>query len=111
MIGTGSELLLCVTAYRQLKEQGVAVRLVSMPSFELFEMQTQAYRDKVLPPTVTARIAVEAGVEQGWRRYLGATGRFIGMSSYGASGPYEELYQHFGITSETIVAAAHDMLT
>lgn len=110
LMGSGSELSICVDAYRKLKAQGVAVRLVSVPSFELFQMQTQAYRDKVLPPTVTVRVAVEAGVEQGWGRYLGSSGRFIGMSTYGASAPYPALYAHFGITPEHVVAAVNEQL-
>lgn len=110
LIGTGSELHICVQAYRQLAEHGARVRLVSMPSWELFEMQDAAYRESVLSASVTARIAVEAGVAHGWHRYLGNDGRFIGMSSFGASAPYQELYQHFGITPERVVKVARDLI-
>ncbi|MFO0868306.1 MAG: transketolase [Pirellulales bacterium] len=106
LIGTGSEVSLCVTAYEQLAAAGVRVRLVSMPSWELFDEQDQAYRDQVLPPAVTARVAVEAGLRMGWDKYLGPRGRFVGMSSFGASAPAGTLYKHFGITVERIVAEA-----
>ncbi len=109
LMGTGSELQICVDAYRTLRDKGIAVRLVSMPSWELFELQSQAYRDSVLPPAVTARIAVEAGIEQGWQKYLGTEGRFIGMSGFGASAPFEELYEHFGITADQVVEAAQEL--
>ena len=79
LIGTGSEVALCVEAYEALKQEGIAARVVSMPSWELFEQQDQAYRDSVLPPDVTARVSVEAGSVIGWDRYVGATGARIGM--------------------------------
>jgi len=104
VIGTGSELPICVAAYEQLAAAGVAVRLVSMPSWELFEEQPVEYREQVLPPAVTARVAVEAGIKMGWERYLGSNGRFVGMSSFGASAPAGVLYKHFGITVEHVVA-------
>lgn len=110
LIGTGSELMLCVAAYEQLVAAGVKARLVSMPSWELFDSQDAAYRDSVLPPTVTARVAVEAGLRMGWDKYIGLGGRFIGMSSFGASAPANTLYKHFGITAERIVAEAHAAL-
>jgi transketolase len=110
LIGTGSEVGLCVEAGERLSREGIKVRVVSMPCWELFEEQDAAYRDSVLPPAVTARVAVEAGVRQGWDRYLGAGGRFVGMSNFGASGPYEQLYQRFGITVDNVVAAAKDCL-
>jgi len=88
LIGSGSELCFCVEAYEKLTAAGIRARLVSMPSWELFEEQTAAYRDTVLPPAVTARLAVEAGIEQGWQRYLGGRGRFLGMTGFGASAPY-----------------------
>ncbi len=106
LIGTGSELAIGVEAYERLVAEGKKPRLVSLPSFELFEQQDAAYREKVLPSAVTARVAVEAGIAQGWGPYLGGTGAFIGMHSFGASGPYEQLYEHFGITVERVVAAA-----
>ena len=110
LIGTGSELMLCVAAYEQLVAAGVKARLVSMPSWELFDSQDAAYRDSVLPPTVTARVAVEAGLRMGWDKYIGPGGRFVGMSSFGASAPANTLYKHFGITAERIVAEAHAAL-
>ncbi len=77
-----------------------------MPCWELFDAQDQAYRDSVLPPQVTARVAVEAGIRQGWDRYIGSRGRFVGMSGFGASGPFKQLYEHFGITAARVVAEA-----
>jgi transketolase len=110
LIGTGSELSICVDAYEQLAADGVKARLVSMPCSELFDEQDESYRNSVLPPNVSARIAVEAGVQQCWDKYIGLTGRFIGMSSFGASAPYEQLYEKYGITSEGVVAAARELL-
>ncbi len=110
LIGTGSELSLCVEAYEELAAEGVAVRVVSMPCCELFDEQEAKYRDSVLPPDVTARVAVEAGMEQGWRKYLGLQGRFVGMSGYGASGPAEELFPHFGFTVDNVVKQAKGLL-
>ena len=110
LIGTGSEIGVCLAAAETLSTGGKNVRVVSMPSWELFDEQDQAYRDSVLPPSVTARIAVEAGIEQGWSKYLGTAGRFIGMNRFGASAPAGELYEHFGITAENVVAAAGELL-
>lgn len=106
LLGTGSEITLCLEAHEQLTADGIKTRVVSMPCCELFNEQDQAYRDAVLPPQVTARVAVEAGIRQSWDRYLGMAGRFVGMSSFGASGPFEQLYEKFGITTAKIVAAA-----
>ena len=106
LIGTGSEVHIAIEAANQLAEQGTGVRVVSMPSWELFEAQDSEYRQSVLPASMEARVVVEAGIKQGWERYLGANGQFVGMSSFGESAPFEELYQHFGITSEAIVEAA-----
>ena len=106
LIGTGSEVSICVAAYEQLTQQGIAARVVSMPSWELFEMQDEAYRNSVLPPDITARVACEAGVRQGWDRYIGPTGRFVGMSSYGASAPARACYKFFNITPEHVVQEA-----
>ncbi|MFM8251498.1 MAG: transketolase [Planctomycetota bacterium] len=104
IMATGTELPIALTAYEQLTAEGVAVRLVSLPCWELFDEQDQAYRDSVLPPSVTARVAVEAGLKFGWERYLGSSGRFVGMSSFGASAPAGTLYKHFGITPERVAA-------
>lgn len=106
LIGTGSEVDLCVQAARQMTEEGIAVRVVSMPCFEVFDQQDAAYRESVLPPAVTARVGVEAGIRQGWDRYIGLDGHFVGMDSFGASAPSDVLYEHFGITVQNIVEAA-----
>jgi transketolase len=106
LIGTGSEVSLCVEAYEKLTAEGVKARVVSMPSWALFEAQPQSYRDAVLPPSVTRRVAVELGIKQGWERYIGPTGQFIGMCGYGASAPIGVLLKHFGFTVENVVAAA-----
>ena len=84
--------------------------MVSLPCWELFDAQDQAYRDSVLPPAVTARVACEAGIVQGWETYLGFGGRFVGMSSFGASAPGELLFEHFGITAENVVKQAQELL-
>jgi transketolase len=106
LIGTGSEVSLCVAAYEQLTAQGIAARVVSMPSWELFEAQPEEYRHSVLPPAITARVAVEAAAQFGWDRYIGPTGRFVGMHSYGASAPGNACFKHFGITAEHVFAEA-----
>lgn len=110
LIGTGSEVGIALKAYEALAAEGIRGRVVSMPSWELFERQPAAYKESVLPPAVTARVAVEAGVRNGWERYLGDRGIFIGMSSFGASAPYEVLYKEFGITVEAVIAAARKVL-
>jgi len=106
LLGTGSEVTICLEAASKLTADGVKVRVVSMPCWLWFDEQDQAYRDSVLPPNVKARVAVEAGIRQGWDRYIGSEGRFVGMSSFGASAPFEELYAHFGITPENVAAEA-----
>jgi transketolase len=95
LIGTGSEVSICLAAQERLHAEGIPARVVSMPCWELFDLQEASYRESVLPPTVRARIAVEAGVRQGWDKYLGDRGGFVGMSSFGKSGPFQELYAHF----------------
>lgn len=106
LMATGSEVSLCLEAQELLAKDGLAARVVSMPSFELFQQQDQAYRDSVLPPKVTARVAVEAGLQQCWDRYLGLAGRFVGMTGYGASAPSGTLYKHFGLTAANVAAQA-----
>ncbi len=106
LIGTGSEVSLCVAAHKKLLAEGVKARVVSLPCRELFDAQPADYRDAVLPPDVTRRVAVELGVRQGWEKYIGPEGKFIGMSTFGASAPAGELIKHFGVTVESIVAAA-----
>jgi transketolase len=110
LMGTGSELGLCVEAYEVLKSEGVAVRLVSLPSWELFEAQDPAYRASVLPPDVTARVSVEAASVLGWDRYVGASGARIGMTTFGASAPISDLEARFGFTTEAVLAAARAQL-
>ena len=106
LLATGSEVTLALKAQRQLETEGIRARVVSMPSFELFEEQPAAYRDEVLPPSVNARVAVEAGIRQGWDRYLGCTGAFVGMRGFGRSGPFQEVYQDMNITFEQVVLEA-----
>jgi transketolase len=110
LLGTGSEVSLALGAHEKLSAAGVRSRVVSLPSWELFDAQPQAYRDEVLPPGVTARVAVEAGVALGWERYLGARGAFVGMHSFGASAPGETAFRNFGITVDAVVEAARRVL-
>jgi transketolase len=106
LLATGSEVSLCLEACERLKAEGIKARVVSMPCWELFDDQPQEYRDRVLPPSVTARVSVEQASAFGWARYVGATGHSIGMRSFGASAPLKDLVKKFGFTSEQIVAAA-----
>jgi transketolase len=108
LLATGSEVSLCVEAYEQLKQEGIPCRVVSMPSWELFEHQTREYRDSVLPPAVAARVAVEQGTTFGWGQYVGLTGKVIGMKRFGASAPFQQLQKKFGFTVDAIVAAAKE---
>ncbi|MDG2015314.1 MAG: transketolase [Pirellulaceae bacterium] len=110
LIGTGSELMLCIEAAEKLTGEGISTRVVSMPCFELFDQQDADYRNSVLPAGVHARVGVEAGIRMGWDRYLGTDGHFVGMDSFGASAPAEALYEHFGITVENIVKSAKAQL-
>jgi transketolase len=110
LIGTGSEVSLALAAGRQLAAEGIAVRVVAMPSWESFDAQPDGYRAQVLPPHIRARVAVEAGGVLGWERYVGLEGAVIGMRGYGASAPDSVLYDKFGITTEQIVARARALL-
>jgi len=110
LLATGSEVQLAVGAHEKLAAAGIRSRVVSLPSFELFDEQPAAYRDEVLPPKVTARVAVEAGIRQCWDKYIGIGGAFIGLDTYGASAPYQEIYKHRGITVDSVVAAAKKQL-
>jgi transketolase len=110
LMASGSEVSLIVEAGLKLSMEGINVRLVSFPSWELFAAQDQAYREAVLPPALGARLAVEAGVTQGWERWVGDRGAVIGMSSFGASAPYKTLYENFGITVEKILLKARELL-
>jgi transketolase len=110
LIATGSEVYLCIDAYEKLKAEGVRARVVSMPSWDLFEHQDQNYRNQVLPPDVTARIAVEMASTFGWAKYTGDAGRIIGMRSFGASAPLKDLQKKFGFSSDAVIQAARELL-
>jgi transketolase len=110
LIGTGSEVQLCVSAYEQLTAAGEKVRVVSMPSWELFDQQPREYREDVLPPGVSARVAVEQASTFGWERFVGPRGAMIGMHTFGASAPLKDLQKKFGFTPDTIVAACRAQL-
>jgi transketolase len=113
LLATGSEVPLCVQAYEQLKAEGVKARVVSMPSWEIFEHHCRdnpAYRESVLPSAVTARVSVELASTFGWERYVGQGGQTLGMKTFGASAPLKELQKKFGFTPEHVVAAARDQL-
>jgi len=106
LLASGSEVSLCVQAHDLLAKEGIQSRVVSMPSWELFEHQTQEYRDSVIPPSVVARVSVEQASTFGWERYVGRRGHMIGMKTFGASAPLKELQKKFGFTAENVVAAA-----
>jgi transketolase len=110
LIASGSEVSLAVEAHEKLRADGVRSRVVSMPSWDIFEHQTQEYRDTVLPPDVTARVAIEQASTFGWERYVGLTGRVIGMHTFGASAPLKELQKKFGFEPHEIVAAAKEQI-
>ncbi len=110
LIATGSEVHVALGAAEKLRAEGRRVRVVSMPSWELFEQQTAAYREEVLPRTVTRRLSVESGVTQGWERYVGWDGRAFGLDRFGESGPGGELFKHFGFTPDNIAAEARKLL-
>jgi transketolase len=110
LLGTGSEVGLCLAAQETLAAEGIAARVVSMPCWKLFEEQDTAYRNDILPPQVTARVGVEAGLRMGWDRYIGVDGRFVGMEGFGASAPADELFEHFGITAAHVEMAAKEAI-
>jgi transketolase len=110
LLATGSEVVLCLEAHERLKSEGIKARVVSMPSWELFDDQPREYRDRVLPPDVTARVSVEQASTFGWAKYVGATGHSIGMRSFGASAPLKDLMKKFGFSAEHVVAAAKEQL-
>jgi transketolase len=111
LMGSGSEVEMIIAAAEKLAEQGTAVRVVSFPSWELFEAQPEAYRKEVLPTDIRARVAVEAGVTMGWDRYVGEKGLVVGINRFGASAPYKEVYKLVGLTVENVVAAAQKSLS
>jgi transketolase len=110
LIGTGSEVSIALDAAGTLAAEGIRVRVVSLPSWELFDREPQEYRDAVLPPAVRARVAVEAGVRLGWEHYVGLEGAVVGIDGFGASAPYKVIYEKFGITAEAVAAAARRLL-
>ncbi|MEO8609927.1 MAG: transketolase C-terminal domain-containing protein, partial [Chloroflexota bacterium] len=110
LISRGSEVHIANAAYKTLTSEGVKARLVSMPSWELFDAQDAAYKGSVLPASVTRRVSIEAGVTLGWDRYVGSNGVMIGINHFGASAPYERIYKEFGLTPEAVVNAAKGLL-
>ena len=110
LLATGSEVHLAVAAYEQLKAEGIKARVVSMPSWELFEDQPNEYRERVLPPEITARVSIEEASTLGWDRYVGSTGEKLGMETFGVSAPLKQLQQRFGFTTDHVVEAAKTQL-
>ena len=110
IIASGSEVCLAVEAHEKLLAEGIRSRVVSMPSWEIFESQTKQYRDSVLPPTVQARVAVEQASTFGWERYIGTSGRVIGMHTFGASAPLKALERKFGFEPDQVIAAVKEQL-
>jgi transketolase len=110
LIGTGSEVSLCLEAYERLTKEGVHARVVSMPSWELFDDQDSDYRNSVLPPRVRARVSVDEASDFGWTKYTGTDGQNIGIETFGASAPIKQLLKKFGFTADHIVAAAKSQI-
>jgi transketolase len=110
LIGTGSEVHIALEAAQKLAAEGIETRVVSMPSWELFDAQPENYRKKVLPAEVKARVAVEAGIKVGWEHYVGMEGAIVGMEGFGASAPGPILYEKFGITPDAVAAQAKALL-
>jgi len=110
LIGTGSEVDLCVKAYDVLKSKGIGARVVSMPCMDLFDEQPAEYKESVLPSSVTARLVCEAGTSFGWGKYVGLSGAYVTIDHYGASAPAEILFKEFGFTVENIVAKAEALV-
>jgi len=106
LIASGSEVSLAMRAQKLLIERGVQARVVSMPSWELFEQQERSYKNQILPPEIRARVVIEAGVSMGWHRYAGDMGRFVCQDTFGASAPYNVLVEKFGFTPERVVNEA-----
>jgi transketolase len=105
VIATGSEVAIAADAVRALQAKGRRVRLVSMPSTDTFDAQPESYREQVLPPAVTRRVAIEAGATQSWWRYVGLQGKVLGIDQFGASGKAPELYRHFGLTADNVTGS------
>jgi len=111
LLATGSEVSVALSAAETLAKENIAVQVVSMPCWKLFEKQSQKYKDSVIPPAVRARVGIEAGVEQGWHKYIGDKGLFIGVSTFGASAPAKVCFEKYGITAENVVNAAKESMT
>jgi transketolase len=110
LIGTGSEVGLVLEAHEKLQAENIPTRVVSLPCWELFEQQSQEYRDEVLPPAITARLAVEAGVQQGWERYVGSNGDVICLDRFGASAPGEVVLRELGFNIDNVLKRARALL-
>jgi transketolase len=110
LIATGSEVSLAVEAHRELAAKGVSTRVVSMPSWERFEAQDADYRESILPSSIRARLAIEAGTTHGWHRYVGLDGDVLGLDGFGASAPAKDLAEHFGFTSAEVVRRVEGLL-
>jgi transketolase len=110
LIATGSEVALAVDAFEELSGDGVRARVVSLPSWELFDHQDEAYRHSVLPPAVTARVSIEQASTLGWDRYVGPTGTMVGMHTFGASAPLKAVQTKFGFTPERVAEAAREAI-
>jgi transketolase len=110
LIGTGSEVQHALGAAKKLEDEGIQARVVSMPSWELFEGQPEAYRREVLPPSVRARVSIEAGVTQGWERYVGPEGASIGVDRFGASAPGQRVMKEYGLTAEHVAEEARRLV-
>ena len=110
MIASGSEVGLIVSAQQKLAEQNIFARLVSMPSWDLFEAQSQEYKDSVLPPNIKGRLSVEAGVEQGWERYVGCSGGSISIHHFGASAPGDIVMKEYGFSVDNVVKQANEVM-
>jgi len=110
LIGTGSEVQVAVAARKSLEAQGIGTRVVSMPCIEWFDKQEPNYRDAVIPPTVRARVAVEAGIAMPWYRFIGTDGEIVSIEHFGASADYQTLFREFGFTDEAVTAAAQRSL-
>ena len=110
LVATGSEVSIALAAARKLAADSINIRVVSLPSWEIFDCQPQDYRHSIFPPAITARISIEAGIKLGWEHYVGLKGKIIGMDSFGASAPGPVLYEKFGFTEAKIVEAAKSIL-
>ena len=110
LMASGSEVQYIVGAQKKLQEQGINARIVSVPSWDLFDAQSPEYRDAVLPPSVRARLAVEAGVPMGWHKYVGLDGDVIGIDRFGASAPYATIFEKLGFTVDNVVARARKLV-